>query len=107
MEQDGGSVQKKTAGIDPATAGALHVLQFARPGTALMEEVERAAREVSGYHESSPEQLLAYNVLTDGLTDFLIEIVRVCPPGPERSTAIQHARAAKYWAAAAVALEGR
>ncbi len=103
----------KTAGIAPAKSGALNMLQFARAHevyseiiTHTPEQIQAAAAEVSSYHAPKGDQADRHASLSIALADFLVELVKCCPPGPERSTAISRAREAKMWASAAVALEG-
>lgn len=102
-----------TRGIAPAQTGALAVLQHTvharsgEKGFADDAEVRLAAREIGSYHAPSEDQIDRLGTLTAALEDFLLQVVRVCPPGPERSTAISRAREAKFWAASAIALEGR
>ena len=102
-----------TRGIAPAQTGALAVLQHTvhhRSGERGFDDdadVRLAAREIASYHAPSEDQIDRLGALTAALEDFLVLIVRLCPPGPERSTAISRAREAKFWAAAAIALEGR
>jgi len=91
-----------TAGIRPATEGPLQVLQFASGAGAAIQE---AAEEIARYHIPTEDTQYQYRNLERALTDFLTCIVRNCPPGPERSTAISRAREAKMWAAAAISLE--
>lgn len=104
--------QPKTAGIAPAQAGALAVLQFhERYGDEVavghVQRVQEAAREVATYHAPTPDQARRHGNLSDAAAAFLEALVANCPPGPERSTAISRAREAKFWASAAVALEGK
>ncbi len=97
----------KTAGIAPANKGALSVLQFATHENTAPEEVGAAALEVASYHAPVGDQAERHKILSVALAEFLSTLVGMCPPGPERSTAISRAREAKFWASAAVALEGR
>lgn len=101
--------EPKTAGIPPATRGALQVLQFATPDNADMdpERVAWAAHEVATYHAPVGDQAERHKMLSAALAEFLSVMVAMAPPGPERSTAISRAREAKMWASAAIALEGR
>lgn len=102
----------KTAGIAPAQKGALSVLQFTRHASEqpwageLGKQVYDAAEEIASYHPPTGDQAERHRQLSHVTADFLLQIVRLCPPGPERSTAISRAREAKFWASAAVALEG-
>lgn len=89
---------------------ALAVLQNAvgtmTSGTpAMIDEIQRAAREVSSYHSPTGNQAIRHQYLADALARFLIAIVDNCPPGADRSNAIRCARESKHWASAAVALE--
>lgn len=99
-----------TPGIPRAQAGALQVLQsanFTFPANQYRGVVEAAAREISGYHAVGTGQAERLKALECGLATFLAELVYNCPPGSERSTAISRAREAKFWGAAAIALEGK
>ena len=83
-----------------------------RPMTEQERDRERAAvynasQEVAYYHRPTGDQGERHGRLSHALANLLQEIVNVCPPGPERSTAISRAREAKMWASAAIALEGR
>lgn len=107
-----GDMRPMTAGIAPATEGPLQVLQFHRhtdvTGQAEFDDVariRRAAKEIASYHKPTEEQTQRHQLLSIALEDFLLYIVQACPPGPERSTAISWARAAKMFAAAAISLE--
>ena len=99
--------EPKTAGIAPAQKGALSVLQFSTPENTQPEDVSAAAVEVATYHAPTGDQASRHQILSGALSDFLITLVAMCPPGPERSTAISRAREAKMWASAAIALEGK
>lgn len=96
----------KTAGIAPATRGALQKLQFNEVG-ASSSELVAAANEVATYHAPDALQIERHAQLTAALSRFLVSIAVYAPAGPERSTAISRAREAKMWASAAVALEGK
>jgi hypothetical protein len=101
------SKEPMTRGIAPATGGALAVLQH-EPLHGGGSHVQEAAREIASYHAMDPDgdQANRLTSLAVALADFLEDIVRLSPPGPERSTAISRAREAKFWASAAIALEG-
>jgi hypothetical protein len=107
-----------TRGIQSAQKGALAVLQHATRhtdtlrgstsrGSHTFTEIEEAAREIATQHAPTADQPVRYDVLAKALQIFLIAIVENTDPGPERSAAINYARTAKFWASAAVALEGK
>ena len=106
----------KTAGIPPAQKGvlsALSLLQFTPNSTpralwddAVGKSIEKAAQEVASYHAPTEEQAARHRLLANAAADLLFRVVQLCPPGPERSTAISRIREGKMWASAAVALEG-
>ena len=102
----------KTAGIAPAQKGALAVLQFTPNANldapwpdSVGEAVEKASEEVATYHAPTEDQALRHRQLSSAAADFLFQVVRLCPSGPARSTAISRIREGKFWASAAVALE--
>lgn len=96
-----------TLGIPRAQTGALPVLQSASLATEDIGNVVLAAREVSGYHVVGSDQAERLKALELNLATFLTAIVCNCPPGSERVSAISRAREAKFWGAAAIALEGK
>lgn len=99
----------KTAGIPPAAPeNPLGMLQFAKPDVNDLDAIvaiNEAALEVVRYHSVKEGQPVRYTALEEAAADFLAAIVLNAPPGPERSTAINHARTAKMWASCAISTE--
>lgn len=97
-----------TRGIARAASGtALGLLQNEPARGGPVRHVFEAAFEVATYHPPTGDQATRHQNLSQALANFLQMIVASCPPGPERSTAISRAREAKFWASAAIAMEGR
>lgn len=89
----------------PAEKGALQTIQ--QNGLRCEgSELATACAEVSTYHAPTGDQAARHAHLSQALASFLYAIAVATPPGPERSSAISHARDAKMWASAAIALEG-
>jgi hypothetical protein len=96
---------RSTLGIPPANDGPLQVLQQAPIGMAGLGDSFDAALELTRDQKPTGEQARRHNNLSESLARFLLDIVNYTRPGPERSTAISRAREAKWWAAAAIAME--
>lgn len=92
-------------GIPPAVSGPLLTLQNEPRGGIL--DVRGAARTIAQPYELSFTQRLRYEAIGKALEDYLVAVVANTDPGPERSTAISHARTSKFWASAGIALEGK
>lgn len=89
-----------------ADHGALQTLQQ-NPIRCDGSDLVNACAEVATYHAPTPEQAERHRRLSASLAAFLHDIAVLTPPGPERSAALSHARMAKMWASAAIALEGK
>lgn len=92
-------------GIPPAVSGPLLTLQNEPRGGIL--DVRGAARTLAQPYELSFTQRLRHEAIGKALEDYLVTVVANTDPGPERSTAISHARTSKFWASAGIALEGK
>lgn len=116
-------VAEKTPGGHDATSGAMLVLQFGsyiregndnrrdcKPDPVSHAEravLHKAVNEVSSPHEVSHAQKMRLQSVGIALSHFLAILVESCPPGPERSTAINRALEAKMWGSLSIALEGK
>lgn len=105
--------EAETKGIPPAQTGALAVLQFTPNYGVHQEGIEgdiegkvlEAAIEINKYHDA-PEAQPRFDDIREHCVGLMVALVRNCPPGPYRSTAISRLQEVRMWANGAIALEG-
>lgn len=84
----------------------LHADYRRRPhGLTIDDEARSWAHHASVYH-SKPDAELEFRAVAQGCEDFLIVILRNCPPCADRTTALNRVREARMWANSSIALEG-
>jgi hypothetical protein len=88
-----------------APKSPVEVVQRAKAGEVDPAEVADAINHLVTYHAPDGDQKGRLKELQDATSDFILTILAMADPSPERSTAISRAREAKMWASAAIVLE--
>lgn len=73
-------------------------------GLTVDDEARNWAHHASVYH-SKPDAEPEFKAVAQGCEDFLITILRNCPPGADRTRALNGVREARMWANSSIAME--